>query len=206
MIRVFCGGPNAFLANAEHYTHSASYMKKACDLAAASEVKILVEIHNNSLVESAEQAMKMCDLVGRDNLGFIHDAGNMFISGSDYGAESVEILGKRLLHVHVKGESRAPADFSENQTSDELSENQTSDELSGRQNCFYDKTIRGEELFCHTLLKDSEADHRSLFEALEKAGYQGWYSLECGMDMEFEKMLVEEVAEVERINKSLGIL
>ncbi|MEC0246005.1 sugar phosphate isomerase/epimerase [Paenibacillus chitinolyticus] len=159
MIRIFPGGPNAFLAADYHYEKAAHWLKKCAAEARRHEKKILLEIHNVSLIETVESSMRLLEMIGEDNVGLIHDAGNMYISDTDFGRASVTGLGSRLLHVHVKDEKRIPE--------------------AGGPGTFRNVTRHGEEHFLQCRLGEGEVDHRELFEALAETGYGGWVTLEC---------------------------
>ncbi|MGX4583202.1 sugar phosphate isomerase/epimerase family protein [Paenibacillus chitinolyticus] len=159
MIRIFPGGPNAFLAADYHYEKAAHWLKKCAAEARRHEKKILLEIHNVSLIETVESSLRLLEMIGEDNVGLIHDAGNMYISDTDFGRASVTGLGSRLLHVHVKDEKRIPE--------------------AGGPGTFRNVTRHGEEHFLQCRLGEGEVDHRELFEALAETGYGGWVTLEC---------------------------
>ncbi|WP_254634985.1 sugar phosphate isomerase/epimerase [Paenibacillus sp. GbtcB18] len=159
MIRIFPGGPNAFLAADYHYEKAAHWLRKCAAEARRHEKKILLEIHNVSLIETVESSMRLLEMIGEDNVGLIHDAGNMYISDTDFGRASVTGLGSRLLHVHVKDEKRIPE--------------------AGGPGTFRNVTRHGEEHFLQCRLGEGEVDHRELFEALAETGYGGWVTLEC---------------------------
>lgn len=159
MIRVASGGPNAFLAQDYHYAKAAWWIGKCAEEAGKHGKRIVLEIHNVSLVETVESGLKLLELVGADNVGLIHDAGNMYITDTDYGRESVVKLGSRMFHVHVKDEKRIAA--------------------AGAPGTFVNRTKHGEEAFLQCRLGEGEADHQPLFDALKETGYDGWVTLEC---------------------------
>jgi L-ribulose-5-phosphate 3-epimerase len=155
LVRHAPGGPREGEAEESHYLRAAQWMQKAADFAASAGVKIVMEIHDGGLIESAYGAKRLLDLIDRPNAGVIHDAGNMYISKADFGKESVEVLGDKLFHVHVK---------------DELKVDDLSDPSSFQ--------VR-DEFYCHKLLGQGGADHLPLFKALVKRGYDGYLSAEC---------------------------
>ncbi|OCT15571.1 xylose isomerase [Paenibacillus pectinilyticus] len=159
MIRVQPGGPNAFMAQDYHYTKAAYWLNLCGVEARAKGIQIVLEIHNESLVETVPSALKLLSMIEQDNIGLIHDAGNMYITDTDYGRESVLQLGKHLAHVHVKDEKRVA-------------------EL-GAPGTFRSLTHRGNEAFLQSRLGEGEADHQPLFDALREIGYSGWLTLEC---------------------------
>ncbi len=159
LIRVNCGGPNAFLAQDYHYNKALYWMDKCAELAKQYNKKIAMEIHNGGLVENLEAASKFIRSLNKDNVGFIHDAGNMYITDTDYGKKSVNVLGDKIFHVHVKDELRV-----------------NDDKLSG---AFHNRTIYGDEIFQHRLLGEGAVDHIPLFKGLLEIGYKGFLSCEC---------------------------
>ena len=179
LMRISCGGPNAFLAQEYHYEKAAFWLQKCADFAAQAGKRLAMEIHNATLVESAEDAIKILNMIDRDNVGVIHDAGNMYISGNDFGAQSVELLGDKIFHVHVKDIERIhdknlPASF-------------------------YNSTKNGNELFRYTLLNEGGTDHQPLFDALKKAGYKGYLSTECGAALSDIERAKNEIKEMNRL-------
>jgi len=179
MIRVFPGGPNAFKAQDYHYAKAAYWMNLIAEEAKKHEVNVLMEIHNNSLVETVDSSLRLLDMIERDNIGMIHDAGNMYITDTDYGRESVLRLGRRLMHVHVKDELRVG-------------------EL-GAPGTFEDTTRHGRELFLQSRLGEGGADHKPLFDALRETGYSDWVTLECHAPFPAYERLEHDFAVVRRL-------
>lgn len=159
MLRVLAGGPNAFLAQEYHYAKAAYWLERCTEEAKSHNKDVLIELHNESLVETADDALTLLQLVNSEQLGFIHDAGNMYIADTDYGRESVMKLGKHLKHVHVKDERRTA--------------------VGSEKGAFTNRTRKGIETFVPCRLGEGEADHGPLFEALREAGYNAWVTLEC---------------------------
>ncbi|WP_127578736.1 sugar phosphate isomerase/epimerase family protein [Paenibacillus koleovorans] len=159
MVRVGPGGPNAFLAKDYHYAKSAYWLDRCAAEAKKQGVRIILEIHNVSIAETVDSSLRLLSLIEHDNVGMIHDAGNMYITDTDYGRDSVLRLGKQMFHVHVKDEKRV--------------------EAVGAPGTFQNLTHRGEEAFVQSRLGEGEADHQPLFDALVETGYDGWVTLEC---------------------------
>jgi len=159
MVRAGAGGPNAFLAKDYHYAKAAYWLNRCAEEAAKQDVRVILEIHNVSLVETVQDSLRLAALINQPNLGFIHDAGNMYITDTDYGRDSVLALGKHLFHVHVKDEIRVDA--------------------VGAPGTFANLTKHGQEFFLQSRMGEGGADHRPLFDALRETGYDGWVTLEC---------------------------
>jgi sugar phosphate isomerase/epimerase len=132
----------------------ADWLGKACDRAARHESRIVTEIHFSQYCETVDMACRMIALVDRPNFGVIHDAGNLHITGDGYGEDSVKRLGDRIFHVHIKDMVKAAAD-----------DPSAHDYPAGR--------------FKRALLNEGNVDHRSLFRALNSAGYSGYLSCEA---------------------------
>ena len=88
----------------------ADWLAEACDRAAAHDSRIVAEIHFGQYCETVAMGRKIIDLVDRPNFGVIHDAGNLHITGDIYGEDSVDVLGDRIFHVHVKDMVATSAD------------------------------------------------------------------------------------------------
>lgn len=179
LIKINCGGPSAFLAETYHYEKSVFWLKKCGEAAAASDKKIVLEIHNSSLIEDSDCSMRLIEAIGCANVGLIHDAGNMYITGADYGEKSIKQLGKSLFHVHVKDVLRV-ADASLPDT-------------------FTNRTKRGDELFALTLLNKGGTDYQSVINALEKSGYTGFLSTEANLLMDDMEMAQHELFQLKNM-------
>lgn len=176
LIRVGCGGPNTFLAREYHYNKALYWMNRCADLANQYNKKIVMEIHNGSLIETVEAADKFIKDLSRDNIGLIHDAGNMYITDTDYGINSVKVLGDKIFHVHVKDELRVDDDT-----------------LPAS---FHNRTIYGDEIFQQKLLGEGAVDHVPLFKGLLKVGYNGFLSCECHAAIPDIEKAKHELAEI----------
>ncbi|GAA3408510.1 sugar phosphate isomerase/epimerase family protein [Paenibacillus hodogayensis] len=178
-IRVNAGGPNAFLAQNYHYEKAAFWLRKCAVEAAKLNKSIVLEIHNVSLAESVESGLRLVELVGESNIGLIHDAGNMYITDTDYGRDSVIGLGKRMFHVHVKDEKRVAE--------------------TGAPGTFANLTKHGNEKFLQCRLGEGGADHQPLFDALKETGYNGWITLECHAPFPAVERLEHDLSKVKQM-------
>lgn len=179
LIRVNPGGPNAFLAQEYHYEKGLYWMNICANLAAQYNVRIAMEIHNGSLIETVEAASDFLKRLNKENVGIILDAGNMYISGTDYGTRAVEILSEKVFHVHVKDELRVKDDT--------------------LPDTFHDKTIYGDEIFQQKLLGEGAVDHLPLFKALIKSNYNGFLSSECHVNMPDIEKAKHELAKIREL-------
>ncbi len=158
LLRIWAGGPNAFMAQNYHYEKAAYWLNKCCDIAKDGGIRLGIEIHNNTLVESADDALKLWNMVGSDSLGFIHDAGNMYISDTDYGIDGLKKLGTHLFHMHIKSEERVP---------------------EGTEGSFKSLNRHGCEYIRQVVIDEGKVDFNAVFAALKEIGYSGFMSCEC---------------------------
>lgn len=167
LIRQFSGGPPSDEASGEHYASSARWLRRAADLAAEYDKCLAVEIHANTIVESARDAVRLFELVDRENVGAIHDAGNMYLCEEPYGPATLEQLGDRLFLVHVKDERRV--------------------EEAIDSHCFEREGADGTRYYEPALLGDGDVDYGPLFRALRTTGYDGFLTDECHVPQNAER-------------------
>lgn len=158
LIRHGPDGPPEFRASEDDYERAAAWMRRAADVSAAYDKEIAVEVHALKITETPETTRAFLDRIDRENVGAIHDAGNMYIVGTEFGRESVMELGDRLQHVHVKDELRV------------------ADDAPGT---FEVERPRGDQRFQPRLLGEGGVDHAPLFEALTDRDYGGYVVAEC---------------------------
>lgn len=82
-------------------TAMAQYREVAI-LARKHGVRALVEIHHGSVVPSASAAALFLNGLDPQDVGAIHDAGNMVYEGHEQYRLGLETLGPYLAHVHIK--------------------------------------------------------------------------------------------------------
>ncbi|MFJ7729631.1 sugar phosphate isomerase/epimerase family protein [Neobacillus sp. NPDC097160] len=185
MIRVFQGGPNAFLAADYHYEKATYWLKKCAGKAKEYNKKIVLEIHNMSLAETVESGLKLLNMINEENVGLIHDAGNMYITDTDYGRDSVMGLGRHLFHVHVKDEKRV--------------------DKAGAPGTFINLTKHGEEKFLQCRLDEGEVNHQPLFDALKEVGYDKWITLECAAPHPPKERLAHDLKKVKQMLENVTV-
>ena len=82
-------------------------IKKAIPLAKDLGVKISIENVGNNFITTPEQAMDYLDAINSEAVGWHFDIGNV---GRNYGPAErwIELLGKRIVRIHVKDFSTKP--------------------------------------------------------------------------------------------------
>jgi sugar phosphate isomerase/epimerase len=134
--------------------------------AAHHGVKALVELHHETISASASAAFRLVDGLDPDNVGVIHDLGNLVIEGQERAASAFELLGPYLAHVHVKNARW----------------------MAGPPDADGIATWRNE----WAPLRTGQADVRAYVAALVRHGYDGWITLE---DFSTELPLAERTAD-----------
>ena len=102
-------------------------------VAAAAErhgVRALIETHMQTILPSASAAAAFCARFPAEQVGVIHDAGNMVFEGYEQYRLGLELLGPHLAHVHVKSARWAPT-----RTSSRPSTRPTPARCSARMRC-----------------------------------------------------------------------
>ena len=153
LIRHRPGGPAMPKATPEQLDRAVAWVAKAADEANQRGIRLALELHFNHLIESAVEAACLLGRIERSNVGLIHDAGNMFIGGHDFGEESVRLLSHSIYHVHVK-DIKDMTQVGEGPISS-----------------------RGHR-FAVVPLGHGDVDHLPAFRALAQQGYTGYFSSE----------------------------
>jgi sugar phosphate isomerase/epimerase len=80
----------------------ARWLARAADLARAQGVGIFLEMHHGTLCDTREHALRLLDLIARDNVGLVFDPYNLYQVPTDYGVEAIRALAPHIVNVHVK--------------------------------------------------------------------------------------------------------
>lgn len=114
-------------------------------------VRVLVELHHNSLLPNGAAAARFLSRWSPEEVGAIYDPGNMVHEGWEHPDLTLGVLGPYLAHVHVKNARWVKTG-----------------EEAGR------AVWRSE--MCR--LREGQVDWRGVFASLARAGYAGWCSTE----------------------------
>ena len=148
------------------WTRGRENFKRVAELAETYGVQALIELHHRTICPSASSARLFVEGLNPEQIGVIHDAGNMVYEGFEAYRMGLEILGPYLAHVHVKNARWFPVKYLE------------------------DKTV---EWKCDAAaVHKGIADIRALFRAMKAVGYDGWVTLE---DFSTERPLDDRLKE-----------
>jgi sugar phosphate isomerase/epimerase len=137
------------------FAQALDFLVKAESRAASHGVRIVVELHQNTIFPSASLAYRLVAHFDPARIGVIYDVGNLVFEGYENHRISTELLGPYLHHVHLKNAAVSPVD-----PVDALGE----------------PTRR--HLPRWSPLDDGAVDVAGVLAHLESVGYQGWVSLE----------------------------
>ena len=108
MVRQLVGGPRPADAKEEDFKKIAKWLQKSADLAGEYGIRIAMEMHADHIIEGVDSALKLMDMLHKDNVGLIFEPGNMCIVNEAHGFESVKRLSDNIFHVHVKDLIKVP--------------------------------------------------------------------------------------------------
>lgn len=138
--------------------------------AGALGVKVLVELHHQTISASTSAALRLVDGIDPRTIGVIHDLGNLVIEGQEDTRAGLQLLGEYLAHVHVKNAVW---------------------QRTGQTGL--DGDVRWESAWAP--LREGIASVPDYFRALAEVGYDGWVTLEdFSTDAPLEERLIDDLA------------
>jgi sugar phosphate isomerase/epimerase len=142
------------------------------------KVKPLIEIHMNTIIASASAAVRFVTSFEPEEIGVIHDAGNMVYEGFENYQAGLEMLGEYLSHVHIKNSMPVsePADAPQK--------------------------LKWKVTFAP--FRKGMVDFKALLLALKKCGYHGWLSFEdFSTEASLSDKVRDNIALLKEIEKSI---
>jgi sugar phosphate isomerase/epimerase len=136
----------------ELFAHARRCFADVAVRAAHHGVKVLVELHHQTIVSSSSAALRLLDGLDPAHVGVIHDIGNLVIEGWEEPRAGLEMLGELLAHVHVKNAAWRPGAHRDDGSTDWVHE--------------------------WAELPAGQADIPAYLRILRDIGYQGWVTLE----------------------------
>lgn len=114
-------------------------------------IKVLVEMHMNTITPSASAALRLVSHFDPQYIGVIYDTGNVVYEGLEQYKMALEILGDYLAHVHLKNAAWIP---------------------DGEEN----GALKFKPDWAP--FKEGFANFPAVFQALKAVGYDGWVTFE----------------------------
>ncbi len=96
-IRIFTGNHRGEDATIEQWARCVSCLRDLADVAAAYGIGLAAELHDWNLMNTTDNALRLVELVGKDNFGLIFQPSDVF-PGHE---ESLERLAPHIRHVHA---------------------------------------------------------------------------------------------------------
>jgi len=103
-IRLNPGRPEPEKATVEEWQKASLWLGKAADLARPHDISIVLEMHEGSLIATAESTLKLLDMINRDNVVINYDVGNIFHVPADYGVDALRKIEGHVRFIHVRDE------------------------------------------------------------------------------------------------------
>ncbi|HLZ08626.1 MAG TPA: sugar phosphate isomerase/epimerase family protein, partial [Chloroflexota bacterium] len=147
-------GRNLAAPREDHWLRAAHYLREAADIGLRAGTRVLIENHKTMTV-NVDLSLRLIHLIGRPNVVFNFDPGNMCLAGEEYGRAAVLCFNQRIGNVQVKEVSPAVATAGST-----------------------DATLAAGGSY-DLLLGEGTIDHQSYLGALAEIGYDGYYMAEC---------------------------
>ena len=78
------------------------WVRRVADYAAQYGVNIVLEMHEGSLIETADSTKRYLDMAGARNLALTYDVGNLYMARADYSPKALKKIERYVHIVHVR--------------------------------------------------------------------------------------------------------
>lgn len=152
----------------EIYGETVAGFARVLELAKGTGIKLLIEMHGNTIHPSASLAYRLASNFSPDEVGVIYDPQNMVRDGYETIALALQLLGPYLAHCHLGAHRPLPGDVDE----------------KGTTQWKWEQCSLGEGLF----------DVPAMLAQFKKVGYQGFISIEDFANLPAEEKLSRAIA------------
>lgn len=149
-----------YVMNDGEWDKFAKGMNRLGDIANSMGIKLVYHHHMGTVVQTAEEIDRMMDMTDPDKFALLYDTGHLAYCGQDYLAV-LKKYAKRIAHVHLKD---VRPDVVEKVKKEKLS------------------FLQGVRAGAFTVPGDGCIDFASVFDELDKSGYEGWMIVEAEQD------------------------
>lgn len=108
MIRLQGARPGSRSSYREAAEATSAFLRAAVPECRAQGVKLVLEIHQDTVCPSASLAAQFAAPFDPADMGVIYDVGNLVFEGYEQHRLGLELLGAHLAHVHLKNAAVAP--------------------------------------------------------------------------------------------------
>lgn len=149
-----------YVMNDGEWDKFAKGMNRLGDIANSMGIRLVYHHHMGTVVQTAEEIDRMMDMTDPDKFALLYDTGHLAYCGQDYLAV-LKKYAKRIAHVHLKD------------VRPEVVEKVKKEKLS---------FLQGVRAGAFTVPGDGCIDFASVFDELDKSGYEGWMIVEAEQD------------------------
>ena len=149
-----------YVMNDAEWDKFAKGMNRLGDIANSMGIRLVYHHHMGTVVQTAEEIDRMMDMTDPDKFALLYDTGHLAYCGQDYLAV-LKKYAKRIAHVHLKD------------IRPEVVEKVKKEKLS---------FLQGVREGAFTVPGDGCIDFASVFDELDKSGYEGWMIVEAEQD------------------------
>ena len=149
-----------YVMNDGEWDKFAKGMNRLGEIANSMGIKLVYHHHMGTVVQTAEEIDRMMDMTDPDKFALLYDTGHLAYCGQDYLAV-LKKYAKRIAHVHLKD------------VRPEVVEKVKKEKLS---------FLQGVRAGAFTVPGDGCIDFASVFDELDKSGYEGWMIVEAEQD------------------------
>jgi sugar phosphate isomerase/epimerase len=194
-----------FEADESHWRTDSEWLARTADRAKEFGVSIYMEMHHGTLCDTKDNALRLLEMIGRDNVGLVFDPYNLYQIPTDCGIRAIQALAKAIVNVHVKDlvallDNSYPYAF----------EFEAFVPHAGR---FIpvqaQRSPREKRYFANRLINQGGLDWYHIIAALESAGYDGYLTVESTTGKDPNMLQGKELAahclrEVQKLIETVG--
>lgn len=149
-----------YVMNDAEWDKFAKGMNRLGEIANSMGIRLVYHHHMGTVVQTAEEIDRMMDMTDPDKFALLYDTGHLAYCGQDYLAV-LKKYAKRIAHVHLKD------------VRPQVVEKVKKEKLS---------FLQGVRAGAFTVPGDGCIDFASVFDELDKSGYEGWMIVEAEQD------------------------
>ncbi len=173
MVRMWPAWVESAAAEQAVFERAALWMRRCADLARARDIRIAMEMHHGTILDTAESSLKLLRLIGRENVGLIVDPVNLYQVPVADIPDCIRKLAPYVFDVHIKDIIRlaSPAhrgcfryDFYA--------------EHIGRFTRVVPPAMPRDDYYAHRRIGMGGVDWPAIIDALEEIGYNGCLAVE----------------------------
>ena len=173
IVRMWPGWVSSYDANEQHFIRAAEWMKKACQEARKHNKKIAMEMHHGTIIDNADSAIHLLELINEDNCGLIFDPVNLYQVPIADIPEQARKLKKYIFDVHVKDIIKLNNGNQKGSFAYEFYA-----EHIGQFTKVIAPSVHRDDYYAHRRIGMGGVDWPNIMEALKEINYEGTYAVE----------------------------